>query len=44
MSDGNLSIFITRPISVVALGISALLFITTGRSFYRRAKAAIPEE
>jgi putative tricarboxylic transport membrane protein len=44
MSDGEISIFITRPISAVALGISALLFITTGLSFYRRAKEKIPGE
>ena len=44
MSDGKLSIFITRPISAVALVISVLLFISTGLSYYRKAKAIIPEE
>jgi len=39
-----LSIFITRPISAVALVISVLLFISTGLSYYRKAKAIIPEE
>jgi putative tricarboxylic transport membrane protein len=43
MSDGRLSIFITRPISAVALAISVLLFVTTGLSYYRKAKAVIPE-
>jgi putative tricarboxylic transport membrane protein len=44
MSDGRLSIFVTRPISAVALAVSALLFVTTGLSYYRKAKAVIPEE
>jgi len=44
MSDGKLSIFITRPISAVALAISVLLFVSTGLSYYRKAKAIIPEE
>ena len=44
MSDGKLSIFATRPISAVALVISVLLFISTGLSYYRKAKAVIPEE
>ena len=44
MSDGKLSIFVTRPISAVALAISALLFITTSLSYYRKAKAVIPVE
>jgi putative tricarboxylic transport membrane protein len=42
MSEGNLSIFITRPISAVALIISGLLFISTGFSYYRRAKGKMP--
>jgi TctA family transporter len=44
MSDGKFSIFLTRPISAVALAISVLLFISTGLSYYRKAKAIIPEE
>ncbi len=44
MADGEFSIFLTRPISAAALGISALLFVSTGLSFYRRAKEKIPEE
>ena len=44
MSDGKLSIFVTRPISAVALVITALLFISTGLSYYRKAKEKIPEE
>jgi putative tricarboxylic transport membrane protein len=44
MSDGRLSIFLTRPISAVALAVSALLFVTTGLSYYRKAKEVIPEE
>jgi putative tricarboxylic transport membrane protein len=42
MSEGNLSIFITRPISAVALIISGLLFISTGFSYYRKAKGKMP--
>lgn len=44
MSSGKFSIFITRPISAVALVISALLFISTGVSYYRKAKTTIPGE
>jgi putative tricarboxylic transport membrane protein len=44
MSDGRLSIFVTRPISAVALVITAFLFISTGFSYYRKAKEQIPEE
>jgi putative tricarboxylic transport membrane protein len=39
MSTGDLSIFFTRPISAVALGLSVLLFASTGLSVYRRAKS-----
>jgi len=38
MSDGKFSIFLTRPISAVALLISALLFISSGFSYYRKAR------
>jgi putative tricarboxylic transport membrane protein len=38
MSDGRLSIFVQRPISAAALIISVLLLISTGLSFYRKAK------
>jgi putative tricarboxylic transport membrane protein len=38
MSDGRLSIFVHRPISAAALIISVLLLISTGLSFYRKAK------
>jgi putative tricarboxylic transport membrane protein len=38
MSDGRLSTFIERPISAVALVISALLFLTAGFSYYRKAR------
>ena len=38
ISKGNLSIFWERPISAVALMIAALLFASTGLSFYRKAK------
>ena len=38
ISSGEFSIFFTRPISAVALAISALLFATTGLSVYRKAK------
>ena len=38
MSDGEFSIFLKRPISAVALAISALLFLSSGISYYRRRK------
>jgi putative tricarboxylic transport membrane protein len=38
MSDGRFSIFLERPISFVALVISALLFISSGFSYYRKAR------
>jgi putative tricarboxylic transport membrane protein len=44
MSDGRLSIFITRPISLVALIIAIILFISTIFSYYRRFKNMITEE
>jgi putative tricarboxylic transport membrane protein len=43
ISDGNLSIFFTRPISGVALGISALLLISTCFSSYRKTKKKVDE-
>ena len=39
MSDGALSIFFERPISAAALGITALLLISSGFSTYRKTKA-----
>jgi len=43
MSDGRLSIFFERPISLVAIVISALLFISTGLSYYQRTKIKISQ-
>jgi putative tricarboxylic transport membrane protein len=43
MSDGKFSIFLKRPISAVALGISVLLFISSGFSYYRKAKTKVKE-
>jgi putative tricarboxylic transport membrane protein len=43
MSDGSFSIFLKRPISAVALVISALLFISAGFSYYREAKMKVKE-
>jgi len=43
MSDGSLSIFFERPISLVAIVISALLFISTGLSYYQRTKIKISQ-
>jgi putative tricarboxylic transport membrane protein len=43
MSDGKFSIFLKRPISAVALVISALLFISSGFSYYRKAKMKVKE-
>ena len=43
MGDGNLSIFLRRPISAVGLGISTLLLISTCFSSYRKTKKKIDE-
>lgn len=44
MSDGKFSIFIQRPISATALVITALLFFSTGFSYYRKTKIKIAAE
>jgi len=44
MSDGKFSIFIERPISAVALGIAVLLLLSSGFSFYRKAKTKLLQE
>jgi putative tricarboxylic transport membrane protein len=44
MSDGSLSVFLTRPISGVTLMISFLLLISTGFSYYRKMKATVIRE
>jgi putative tricarboxylic transport membrane protein len=44
LSDGSLLIFLTRPISVSFLAISALLLLSTGFSSYRKTKTRIIEE
>jgi putative tricarboxylic transport membrane protein len=41
MSDGNLLVFLERPISCVTLVISALLLISTGFSYYRKMKETV---
>jgi putative tricarboxylic transport membrane protein len=41
MSDGNLSIFMMRPISCVTLVISFVLLISTGFSYYRKMKVEV---
>jgi putative tricarboxylic transport membrane protein len=41
MSDGRFSIFLEKPISAVCLVISALLFISSGLSYYRKAKMKV---
>jgi putative tricarboxylic transport membrane protein len=43
MSDGSFYIFLKRPISAVALIIMALLLISTGFSYYKKAKIKITE-
>jgi putative tricarboxylic transport membrane protein len=43
MSNGQLSIFVTRPISLAALIIAVLLCISTGFSLYRKVKPMIVE-
>jgi len=42
MSNGSFLIFLKRPVSAVALIISALLFISTGFSYVRKMKAKVP--
>jgi putative tricarboxylic transport membrane protein len=44
MSDGSPLIFVTRPISVTFLIISALLLVSTGFSAYRKTKTRVVEE
>ena len=44
MSDGSLTIFVNRPISAVILGVSALLFLSTGFSAYRKTKTRMIEQ
>jgi putative tricarboxylic transport membrane protein len=41
MSDGSFSIFLEKPISAVALVIGVFLIVTTGFSYYRRAKGKV---
>jgi putative tricarboxylic transport membrane protein len=41
MSDGNLAIFMQRPISCATLGVSAILLISTGFSYYRQMKMKV---
>jgi putative tricarboxylic transport membrane protein len=43
MSNGNLSIFWTRPISASALAIAVILFMTTGFSIYKKGKEKVSE-
>jgi putative tricarboxylic transport membrane protein len=38
ISDGALSVFITRPIAAVAIIAAALIYASTGLSYYRKAK------
>jgi putative tricarboxylic transport membrane protein len=44
IGDGRLTIFFEKPISAVLLSISALLFLSTGFSNYRKTKKRIVEE
>jgi putative tricarboxylic transport membrane protein len=39
MSDGSFGIFVARPISAVSMAIAALLFISSGFSYYKAAKS-----
>mgnify|MGYP001028991676 CR=1 FL=1 len=38
ISNGQLSIFIIRPISLLCIAVAAFLFISTGFSYYRKSK------
>jgi putative tricarboxylic transport membrane protein len=42
MSDGSFMIFLQKPLSAISLAISALLIISSGFSYYRKAKERIP--
>ena len=44
MSSGSFLIFVEKPLSAIALFISVVLFISSGFSYYRKAKAKIPLE
>jgi putative tricarboxylic transport membrane protein len=44
IADGSFTIFVTKPISATLLTIAALLLLSTGLSFYRKAKTKIVEE
>ncbi|HVN94826.1 MAG TPA: tripartite tricarboxylate transporter permease [Syntrophorhabdaceae bacterium] len=44
MSDGSFAIFVTKPISLILLIISALLFMSTGFSTYRKTKTKVIDE
>jgi putative tricarboxylic transport membrane protein len=41
MSDGKFSIFFIKPISAAALSIGVLVLVTTGFSYYRKAKTKL---
>jgi putative tricarboxylic transport membrane protein len=43
LSDGDFSIFFTRPISCVTLMVSFVLLISTSFSYYRKTKAKVIE-
>jgi putative tricarboxylic transport membrane protein len=43
ISNGQLSIFITRPISLLCLAVAAFLFISTGFSYYRKSKIRVTQ-
>jgi len=44
ISDGNFSIFITRPVSATLIIATAILFITSGLTAHKKAKKRISEE
>jgi putative tricarboxylic transport membrane protein len=41
MSDGKFSIFLMKPLSAIALAIAVFLIVSTGFSYYRRAKTKV---
>jgi putative tricarboxylic transport membrane protein len=43
MSGGTFSIFLGRPISAAALAVMVLLLISTGFTYYQKAKSRIAE-
>jgi putative tricarboxylic transport membrane protein len=44
LSDGNLSVFLTRPLSAASLALSLLLMVSGAFQFFRRRKSSVVAE